>query len=215
MALVRIDFEDLDDDALPDMCIKCGAPASVRMERTFAWSPPWIRTLIVVGLFVHIALIVGLILALVLTKRRRIVVPLCEQHQGHWSKRTLAALIAFGVVLLPLVGGFLTLFLYPSNSNLTIGLFLGAFLAFVIWLIVMLIVQSGAIGAVEITDRDITLRKVGVDFARAYDEDRRGRRSPQDRRQLDRWDRGASQPRNRDEPNIRRAGPPGDAIERG
>jgi hypothetical protein len=79
----------------------------------------------------------------------------------------------------------------------------------------MLIVQSGAIGAVEITDRDITLRKVGVDFARAYDEDRRGRRSPQDRRQLDRWDRGASQPRNRDEPNIRRAGPPGDAIERG
>ena len=74
MGDVRLDFYDLDADALPDVCMKCGAAAAARPVKQFAWIPYWARF---TPWFIRIAF----------TKRRRVPIPLCEQHKNHWTIR--------------------------------------------------------------------------------------------------------------------------------
>src|SRR5258708_4549686 len=112
MPSVRIEFEDLDADALPDTCMCCGAPAAVRKERTFAWQPPWIVVLVLAGLLPYI------IVSLILTRRKRVAVPLCERHQGHWAWRLWTGLIGFGVVALLFFGGIAIAVSYSSSSGM-------------------------------------------------------------------------------------------------
>src|SRR5437763_9160897 len=95
MADVRLDFYDLDADALPDVCMKCGAPSTVRPVRTFSWMPYWARFM-------------PWMIGMAFMKRRRVPVPLCEQHKGHW---TIRYLIVFGGLAL-----FLQLFLTRLDS---------------------------------------------------------------------------------------------------
>jgi hypothetical protein len=168
MASVRLDFEDVDDDALPDLCMKCAAPATIRVRRTFAWTPSWVIVLIVC------VTLPGIIVALVLTKRKRVTVPLCEQHKNHWSWRLWVGLIGFGVVLLPFAAGFVSNSLGPSAGDVTPWLFLSAFFAFLVWLIFMLVLQAGVIRPAEIGDYTITLQNVSRGFADAYRDERRG-----------------------------------------
>src|ERR1700676_4325966 len=99
MATVRLDFYDLDENAVPGVCMKCGAPAVTHKEKNFSWHPQWVAILILVGLLPYI------LVALILTKRRRVSIPFCEAHKNHWMWRGLVALAGFGVVLLLFIGG--------------------------------------------------------------------------------------------------------------
>jgi hypothetical protein len=217
MPSVRIDFEDLDADALPDLCMCCGAPAVTRKPRTFAWQPPWIAVLILVGCLPYV------IVALLLTKRRRMDVPLCERHQGHWAWRLWTGLIGFGVVLLLFFGGVAAMSV--SSSSGTRGgdelggmLFAAAMLGLVAWLILIAVVQSTAIRPAEITDFSITLQNVNYDFMRAYEQEVRGYGPRRGRPPDDRWDRDYGR-RRFDEPDEPRRPPrpgaPPDAFEPG
>src|SRR5438105_7275949 len=91
MADVRLDFYDLDDDALPDLCMSCGARAAVRPIKTFSWMPYWARFM-------------PYWIGLAFMKRRRVPIPLCEQHKNHWTIRYLIGFGGLAVVVLLFVG---------------------------------------------------------------------------------------------------------------
>src|SRR5260370_26994065 len=86
MAEVRLHFDDLDADAVPDVCMRCGGPAVVRPVKDFGWVPPSARFLPV-------------LMRLAFLKRRRTPVPLCEKHKHYWMFRVIVALGGVGLLV--------------------------------------------------------------------------------------------------------------------
>ncbi len=167
MADVRLDFYDLDDDVLPDVCMKCGAPAAARPMKTFSWVPYWAR-MIPFGI--------------AFMKRRRVPIPLCERHKNHWMIRYL---IGFGglALFLLLLGAAIALLISsddrtnPARDTLmALGFIVltGAGIAFLTWLITLIVLLVTQINVFEITDDSIVLTNVSPDFTRAYREQTRG-----------------------------------------
>src|SRR5207247_1179889 len=96
MAEIRLDLGEA-DGYLPDICMCCGGAATVTKTRKMSWCPPWVGVLILAGLIPYA------IVAMILTKRATVQVPLCDQHKGHWFNR---ALLAFGsFFLFTAIGG--------------------------------------------------------------------------------------------------------------
>jgi hypothetical protein len=73
MALVRIARYEVDQNLLPSLCIRCGRPAELWKSKKFAWYPPWVLALILIGWGIPY-----IIVALVLTQRMTVRVPLCH-----------------------------------------------------------------------------------------------------------------------------------------
>ena len=155
MADVRLDFYDLDAEAVPDVCMRCGAPSSVRPMKTFSWMPYWAR-------FMPYGA------GLAFMKRRRVPVPLCDRHKNHWVMRYVVifgGLAAF--LLLFLLGGVLGLLCLAAAG-----------LVFVALLVALIVFSIGQIGSFEITDDSIVLKNVSPEFTRAYREMTRGDFAP-------------------------------------
>src|SRR5438132_831128 len=93
MAEIRLDLEDA-DGYLPGVCMCCGEEATVTKTRKMSWCPPWVGVLILAGLIPYA------IVAIILTKRATVQVPLCEQHKGHWLYRQLIVGGSFFVFLM-------------------------------------------------------------------------------------------------------------------
>jgi len=162
MAQVQLYFDDLDDDALPDVCMKCGAPAVAHKLKTFAWHPPWVIVLMLFGLLPYV------LVALVLTKRRKVNIPFCEAHENHWRWRLLFTLGSFAVPVLLIIGAIAAA---SSGANDLSGILLiCGFIGLPVWLIAVAVVYATAISVANITDDHITLRNVGREFVLAYKE---------------------------------------------
>jgi hypothetical protein len=160
MADVRLDFYDLDAEELPDVCMRCGEPSTVRPVKSFRWMPPWAR-------------FVPPIVGVWFIKRRRAPIPLCDQHKNHWSIRYLIGLGGLGVLLLLLFAGLIALAADTNNQLMDIVAVLLLSLdglLFIAWLITLIVLGVTQINAVEITDDTITLKNVHSDFTRAYRE---------------------------------------------
>jgi hypothetical protein len=211
MSDVRLDFYDLDADELPDICMRCGEPSTVRPTKSFSWMPPWAR-------------FVPPIVGIWFIKRRRAPIPLCDQHKHHW---TLRYAVGFGgvVVLLGLLAAGLTLLALsdsrPPNRVLEyLAILTLTFdgLLFIAWLVTMIVLLVTMISAVEITDETITLKNVHADFRRAYREQTRMSITPEIEEIVrEKWQ---SSNRKRREPEApRRArrddSPPNDKYRRG
>jgi hypothetical protein len=163
MADVRLDFYDLDDDILPDMCMQCGAASTVRPIKTFAWMPYWARFMPYGTGYAFM-------------KRRRVPVPLCERHKNHWMIRYLLGFGGLAVFLLLFIcGGVMFGSNVDADPHGPLTLLGGAMLvmggiAFLAWLVVMIVLGVTQILPVEITDDTITLKNVSPEFVRAYRE---------------------------------------------
>ncbi len=168
MADVRLDFYDLDAEALPDVCMKCAAPPAARKYKTFSWVPYWAR-------FVPFGYIIFM-------KRRRVPIPLCEQHKNHWVIRYLVGFGGLGLFLLLLIGSAVvmgvTVDADPNGPGPIIGIGLTVLAAtgvvFLAWLITLIVLAVTMINVFEITDYDITLKNVSWEFAEAYRQQTRG-----------------------------------------
>ncbi len=182
MAQVRIRRREV-EDGLPSVCMVCGDDASFDVRRTFRWHPQWVALLILLGLLPYV------LVALMLTQRMTVDVPLCTKHRGHWTWRNW---VSYGGLALCLVLGFLAILLIgilddrrgrgaPEAAG-----FLCAGVGFLglVWLITVVVIQQIGIRATEITDRDITLTNVSADFEDALldEQDRDDGRPRRDRR---------------------------------
>lgn len=192
MAVLRLDSYDRNEGDLPEVCMQCGAPAALRKSKTFSWFPPWVW----VVLFVCNILIFAIV-AMIMTKRRTVDVPLCEQHKNHWLWRQLLVL---GSLLGVLAVGFVAMLVSSDNGggdDSPLGGFLcvGSLLVLVAWVILAVIVQSTTIRPKEITDQGITLQGVSKAFVEAYEEEWRVAPERLDEVARERWNQGGRAPR--------------------
>ena len=196
MADVRLDFYDLDDEAVPDVCMKCGAPSTVRPIKTFSWMPYWARFM-------------PYWIGLAFMKRRRVPVPLCEQHKNHWTIRYLIGFGGLALVVLLFIGGGVLL----SNDMEAFGgvVMVGAVVFLLAWLITLIVLSVTQINVYEITDDTITLKNVSPDFVRAYREMVRGDVDPDvERAARQQWAKPSGGPRRPQPPDL----PPDDKYRR-
>jgi hypothetical protein len=175
MANVRLFFDEIEADALPRACLRCGKPATVFKEKTFSWGPGWVMALLAVGAIASGPLfVVALVLIPVLLRRKRFRVPLCEAHRNPW--RGLQAVLFGGLATLALLI-FATVVLWavgraqrPPDTGLAGWSCLGAFVFFIVWLFPAAVVQTRVIRAIEITSNSIMLTNVGRAFVLALKE---------------------------------------------
>jgi hypothetical protein len=75
---------------LPPICLKSNQPAMTWLKRNLQWHEPWLAVTILIGMPIYV------ILALILTKRATIMVPLTEE----WMERRRTRMkIAWGIAL--------------------------------------------------------------------------------------------------------------------
>jgi hypothetical protein len=159
---------------LPAVCIKCGAPATVRKNKTFSWQPQWVPILILVGLLPYV------IVSMILTKRKTVETPLCEAHKSYWwMYPTLMTLACLGVLGFGLVG--MIAVSAAKNDGLAGGVCGLSLLVFLGLLVVAAVINTMRIRPAEITDRYIYLTGVSQEFADAAEDEQYRRRSAFDR----------------------------------
>lgn len=151
---------------LPAVCMRCGAPSSQRVRRQFSWYPRWIAVLVLINLLVFA------IVALVMTKRVTLEVPMCDRHRNHWLKRLLANPgVFFGGVL---VSGVAIWWANrrgagPDAAGLAVLAVLVSLLA---WLVTAAICGQTAIRPTKIAEHDFALTGVADGFLAAMSEHR-------------------------------------------
>jgi hypothetical protein len=111
------------DAMLPNQCVKCNAPAQGKLKRKLSWHHPALY------LFILIAWIIYLVLAVALSKRATVFLGLCDQHLQRRRN-----LLITGWLMLAL--GLITPVLAFANDYPGIGL-LGMllFLVAIFWLV--------------------------------------------------------------------------------
>jgi hypothetical protein len=211
MADVRLDFYDLDDELLPDVCMKCGAPSTVRPIKTFSWMPYWAR-------FMPWGI------GMAFMKRRRVPIPLCEQHKNHWVIRYIVIFGGLGLFLLFFICGGIVTGIGSDQKEEALQVVGGLMLAvggllFLAWIVTAIVLGVTQINVFEITDDTITLRNVSPEFTRAYREMARDGDIAPDVEEVAReeWNRRQGRrPRDADEPPRRRPPdlPPDDKYRR-
>jgi hypothetical protein len=157
MATVTLYDDEVDENQLPQVCMRCGAPADLQKRKRFAWRPDWVFYLILVGV------LPWLIVHLVLSKYMTVYVPLCNQHKNHWLIRTMIALGGLAVVLGSLAVG-IVLLKWAGNELLGAFVCIGALFGLIF---IFEILRSSSIRPSEITDRRITLTGVAEEFRAA------------------------------------------------
>jgi len=149
-------------EGLPAVCLRCGAPASVLKRKTFSWFPGWIYVLLVTGLLPFA------IVAIVLTRRRTVEAPLCEEHKNHWLIRQGGVWGSFLLLLLLGFGSFAALVGTEGRDSVAGFLCFGWLIGLVGWIVLAAVIQATSIRPVKITDTTITLVGVSKEFVEAY-----------------------------------------------
>jgi hypothetical protein len=189
MASIRLGRYEAEEDNLPPVCMVCGEPADFRKRKRFSWHPQWVYLLLLVGLLPCV------IVALVLTKRMTVHVPLCGEHKNHWSWRSAVIWSSFLALFLLGVGAVVLISALEGERRgpgEAIGgwLCLGCFVLGLIWLIVVAVMQNSAIRPDHISENEITLVHVSPRFVEAImqsddaEEEEWRERSQQRRRRL-------------------------------
>jgi hypothetical protein len=237
MATLRLGTYEVEKYGLPPACARCGEKAVASPPKRFRWSPPWLPVLILLG---AIGLILYIVLAASLSKRRTVPLPLCERHRNYWLNRNIFLFGGLlGIILFSILGIVLGIML--DDKGITDGAagWAGLSMAgvFLVWLVAAAIIGSTSIRATDITDRTIALTGLSAKFVdavqdarsgdeRDVDEDeneepRRRRRRPRDDDEEDEAPRARRREKaddggyyDRDEAQPRRRPPP-DAIEEG
>ncbi len=183
MPTIRLDREDIERYDPPAVCMKCGAPSDVVVRKGFAWTPTAVGGFWWFGL---VGLLITGIIALAQTRRVTVYVPLCRQHEGHFSVRLVVNLLAFAVVLL-CVGLVVAVAAWAPDDfevgSVAVFVPIGAC---VVWIIVFAVLRSTTIRSTQINEYQITLTGVSHGYIEAlrdewgyeddYDRPRRRRR---------------------------------------
>jgi hypothetical protein len=171
MATVWLRRREWQDGDVPDVCMKCGRYAPDRVRKTLTWVPRWVFLLILVNLLVL------LVVAFAVRQTRQARLPLCDGHKNDWGWRNAFGLWSFlALAAVALVGLGLVLAL-AEEADLEdalfgwVGFLLGGLL---FWFIAFVIVNSGAVRAMEFTMRSIRLTNVSAEFRDAVEDEFEG-----------------------------------------
>jgi hypothetical protein len=145
---------------LPDICLKSNQPANRRLKRNLSWHHPAIALTILVGVLIYV------ILAMILTKRATIYVPLTEEWYARRQRRMLFAW-GVGLVCIGLMVGGIVLAVQTEQAEYIILLLVG-FLAG-LFTLVFGQMAVGLVAPKRMTDEYIWLKGVHVEFLNRLD----------------------------------------------
>jgi Ca2+/Na+ antiporter len=179
MARVRVRLDDAGDGNLPHVCMYCGEETDETTLKTLRWQPPWLGVVLLVGLLGCIvpAIVVYIVVGLVFQKKAVIQAPLCDDHQGHWTNRSLLVVGSFlcFAVLAALANYVFYSLARPGFDFTSIAMILTLVLL-VAWIVIAVKAQNSTIQAEEITDREIVIKGVCKEFVSAIAEVEKTRR---------------------------------------
>src|SRR5438132_1373654 len=112
MAKVVLDWDEINDEVLPFVCMKCGRPAKLWKTKRFDWQSSGRGGANLLGFLLFGALYAGV--GATGHKSYTIKVPLCRAHKNHWRWR---ALFIWGVGIAVLAAFFIGLAGMESNRN--------------------------------------------------------------------------------------------------
>jgi hypothetical protein len=164
MATLTLMRAERHGETLPDVCVRCGHPATARKAKTFNWFSPWVYFTLLLLIVPLIGVIAFLLTATIATKRMGVTLPLCREHLHHWRWRTLTILFTF--LLLCLIGLAGLLVAMDRNINPDIGELTCPCCAVGLmgWMIQAIILHLTSIRAISITDYSITLSGISPRF---------------------------------------------------
>jgi hypothetical protein len=135
---------------LPGVCVKCGShDAPNRRNQQFVWTPPW------VFIFFLLSPIIGAIIAVIVQKKGRLLLPLCNDCSARWKQ----GMLFLGLSIVWLILGLIVGIAIAANDLPEVGvpLIISGFGA----LIAVAIVNRGRFLRVrKVDERMITLREV-------------------------------------------------------
>lgn len=162
MATIRVYRDEADGDEFPRMCVRCGADADLDRRQKFSWHPQWVIV------FVFISVPIYIILALILTKRMAVTLPVCHRHRNHWLSRKLFVGLGLLFWVCYVIGAAGLADQLPKDATpylIGFGIFGGLG-----WLIAAATLQNTAVRPKVISDRYVELVKVDQGFADAWEE---------------------------------------------
>src|SRR6266851_803407 len=170
MASISLTLHEAEEGDLPNVCMRCEAPATVRKRYRFVSHPGWVYLLLPFGYLPYV------IVAAIMTQRVRFYTQFCARHKNHWRIRAFIVWGAFLALVAILFGGFLLISWLERNKTTDYGSFFGYFcigwlVLIFCWMISIPIVQLTSIHPADVTERRLTLKRVSpafVDAVRDY-----------------------------------------------
>jgi hypothetical protein len=174
MDWVTLTKQEVDADALPDICIVSGAQATARFNHTFRWVPEWVQYLYWLGG------LPGVIASAVLKREMRVSCPVCSKEKAAWQAYEQLRRGGWLIGLLLAVSGALFAAIWSSRDTqvvnlgaVGIGTSVGLASGLLVWLLSLLPYGQRAIRATKITEQEIHLLGVAHEFVKAVQERRR------------------------------------------
>ncbi len=166
MDWITFSKREIESDALPQICVECGEPASCRVSKTFDHAPEWAALLLLVGIFP------GVIALALLQREMRVSCPLCETHRRKWQTTPFS--LRFGWPVIPVGAGLGWVGSLFSNSPeaRVAGPLIGAGIfaaAWGIWVGVDSAARSH-VKAKRVTSDEISLEGLAAEFVKAARE---------------------------------------------
>lgn len=166
MASIQLSRDEAEEDDLPDVCMRCGWPATVQKRYRFTSHPLWLYLLLPFGILPYV------VAAAILTERARCYTHFCPRHKNHWRNRAFVVWGGLAAVFSILAGSVaLVVTLAPANQSAPSpapGLLCLAFTILpVSWIASIPIVQLTAIHLSKVNDRRLTLVGVSPSFVEA------------------------------------------------
>lgn len=140
---------------LPDICLMSNQPATRRLKRNLQWHHPLIALSILAGVLIYV------ILALILTKRATIYLPLTDEWYERRKRRVIFSWVA-GLVFLAMMIGGLALAIAQEDGTYALLILVG----FIGGLITLVAGTSlcGLVSPKRITDEYVWLKGVHPEF---------------------------------------------------
>jgi hypothetical protein len=181
MPTVRLSFHECLNGLLPPVCVTCGAPA----DRGVRFTVPTRFLVYALGVLSSFCPPLFVLAAVVLGRRRKMQVPMCEPHRAAWLRwdRNLTwsymtvvggAYVAAVLLLIFLPSEWVDRFLgLPRPEGVKWSVIPGGyFLVTLMWFVPMSIRQTRYVRTTQATARDLRLSGVHPEFVRAVWEDR-------------------------------------------
>jgi hypothetical protein len=149
---------------VPEVCVRCGEPATVFRDRTI------FTGLLGLPCFVLPPYVV------IWAGKRWVRLPFCERHKDHWRWRRWTAWSIFALAILLMFAAFLFTirFPLPQWQSLLAGLLcVGGFGLLVLWLVLIATLKLTGIFCVTHDDVSVTLAGIAPAFAERLEEKRR------------------------------------------
>jgi hypothetical protein len=161
MSVVQFNRQRVRKQDMPPLCLRCGAAATVTVDKTFSKSQGWTTLLWFVG--GPPAVFLG---ALIFRNRLQVPVPMCDRHRNHfrWQTRLFWGGLAASTIVFAM--GLALLSVMPANREAWAMAPFGTF--FGLWLLAYMVSSFTGITAATVDDNEAVVVGVSPRFVSAY-----------------------------------------------